>query len=98
MIELIYANYGMFLWIMTLTTVGLNIFNWWYISKAKMSIVYPLSMAVYLCYIIVETSLAFNNPEQISIMFYNITNVWAFAMSAKGYFRLIKERKNKEQT
>jgi len=37
--------------------------------------------------------LPLNNPEQIGIILFNILNVWAFIMAAKGLLRLRKENK-----
>jgi uncharacterized membrane protein len=43
-------------------------------------------------YFIIETSLALNNPEQIGILIFNILNVWAFVMAAKGLLRLRQDK------
>lgn len=82
----------MLLTTITAITVVLNIFNHWCIAKGKMYKVYILSMLVYVGYIVVETSLAFRHPEQISVLLYNITNIWALFMAFKGYYRLKSEK------
>jgi uncharacterized membrane protein len=58
-----------------------------------MASVYVLSMIVYTGYILVETALAFRDPEQISVLLFNIINVWALLMAVKGHLRLKKEQR-----
>ena len=88
MITWIANNFALFLTTITVITVALNIALHWNISKGNLRVVYPISMVVYAGYIIVETSLALRDPEQISVLLYNITNVWALTMAIKGYRRL----------
>jgi hypothetical protein len=87
-IDWISNNFALFLTTITIVTVALNIALHWNIAKGDLRVVYPISMVVYLGYIVVETSLAFRHPEQISILLYNITNIWALSMAIKGYLRL----------
>lgn len=88
MLDWISDNFGLFLTTITIVTVVFNIALHWNISKGNMHVVYPLSMIVYVGYIVVETALAFRTPEQISVLLYNITNIWALSMAIKGYYRL----------
>ena len=88
MIIWISSNFALFLTAITVMTVALNVALHWNISKGNLKVVYPISMAVYIGYIVVETALAFRHPEQISVLLYNITNVWALSMAIKGYLRL----------
>lgn len=75
-----------------LITVALNVLAHWNMSKGNMKVVYVLNLFVYASYFIIETSLAFNNPEQIGILLFNLLNIWAFIMAVKGLVRLRKEK------
>lgn len=65
--------------------VVLQFINFWYISKNK--ICYLLLMVIYVGYIIVETTLALKEDDQSSVILFNLVNIWALAMTAKGYVR-----------
>lgn len=77
---------------LTLIVVPTNMLAQWLISRGKLEFAYPLLMLVYSMYITIETILAFNDPTQISILLFNIVNVWAFSMAFKGMRRLQKEK------
>jgi len=74
-------------------TVILSVLSHWNLSKGNNKLVYTLNLFIYAMYFIIETTLALNNPEQIGIILFNILNVWAFIMAAKGLLRLRKENK-----
>lgn len=80
-----------FFWVSSITTVGLQFVNFWYLSKGNLKVVYPLSIIVYVLYIIIETILAFNSPDQMGIMIFNAVNIWGLAMSFRGLMRLKSE-------
>lgn len=73
-------------------TVILSVFSHWNLSKGNTKVVYSLNLFIYAMYFIIETSLALNNPEQIGILIFNILNVWAFVMAAKGLLRLRQDK------
>ena len=53
-------------------------------------------MVVYAFYITIETILALNDPSQISILFFNVVNIWAFIMHYRGMKRLQSLKKEEE--
>lgn len=69
----------------------------WFSSKGLMKLVYPLNALKFFGFIILETAIAFNHPEQNAIVLFNISNCWGLAMNIKGMYRLYKERKNEVQ-
>jgi len=89
---------GTLIFILTFTVVPLNVFTQWQLSKGNLKLTYPLFMVVYALYMIIETILAFNDPSQISILLFNVVNIWAFVMAFRGMLRLKKsQRKNISQ-
>lgn len=83
---------GIVITTLTLIVVPMNMFAHWSISKGKLKIAYPILMIVYALYITIETILAFNVPSQISILLFNVVNMWAFYMAFRGMKRLKKEK------
>ncbi len=71
--------------VLTVATVGLQFFNFWLVSKGKIN--YPLLIVIYVGYIILETTLALNQKDQIFILLFNLVNIWAIAMAIKGMLR-----------
>lgn len=84
---------GIVITVLTFIVVPANMFAQWQLSKGNLRLAYPLLLVIYFLYIVIETILAFNVPSQISILLFNIVNVWAFYMAYKGMIRLQKEEK-----
>jgi len=82
---------GTIIFVLTFTVVPLNIIAQWQLSKGNLKLTYPLFMMVYALYMVVETILAFNDPSQISILLFNVVNLWAFVMAFRGANRLKKK-------
>lgn len=68
----------------------------WYSSKGNLKVVYPMNCLKFGGFLILETSIALNNPEQWAIMIFNLANLWGLAMNIKGLRRLIKKRQEEE--
>jgi micrococcal nuclease len=79
---------GFVITFLTCLVVPANMYTQWQISKGNLRLGYPLLMFVYCLYIAIETILALRDPEQISILLFDVVNVWAFFMAFKGYVRL----------
>ncbi len=86
---------NLILFFSALFVVGLHLFNNWALSKGNLKIVYPLIVAMSICNIIIDLYLCIIHPEQIGIMVYTISNLWAIWMGANGIRRLKKEKENK---
>jgi hypothetical protein len=84
-----------FFLILSVIIVTIQVINYWFLSKGKLHIVHPLSICAFIGYIIIETALALNDPSQIAVMLFNITNCWALAMNVKGWIRLTRKKKVK---
>lgn len=69
----------------------------WFSSNGNLRVVYPLNALKYLGFIVLETALALNDPDQIAILIFNISNSWGLAMNIKGMLRLIEEDKKKKE-
>lgn len=82
-----------FFWITSIILVALQFVNHWFLGKGNLKVVYPVSIVVYIMYIIVETTLALNDPTQAGILLFNLVNTWALFNAVKGYLR---ERDKKE--
>lgn len=67
--------------------VALQFVNHWFLGKGNLKVVYPVSIAVYIMYIIVETTLALNDPTQAGILLFNLVNTWALFNAVKGLMR-----------
>jgi len=89
---------GIIITALTFVVVPANMFAQWQLSKGNLKLAYPLLMAVYTLYMIIETILAFNVPSQISVLLFNVVNAWALYMAYKGMKRLHKETNNGQQT
>lgn len=87
---------GVILTTLTFIVVPSNMYTQWQISKGNLKLGYPLLMFVYVLYIIIETILAFNEPSQISILLFDLVNMWGFFMALKGFLRLRKAEKENE--
>lgn len=82
---------------MTLCSVGLQFVNQWFLSKGKLEYSYPLTIAVYVCCIFLESFIAIRDPNQISLLLFIPMYVWAIIMSFKGLKRLkTTKESNKE--
>lgn len=79
--------------VLTCIVIPANMLAQWLLSKGKLKVAYPVLMFVYALYITIETMLALNDPSQISILLFNIVNIWAFAMAFKGARRLREQEK-----
>ncbi len=76
---------------LTIIIVSLQLVKHWLLSKGNLWWTYRLNCAIFIGYFIVETCVALNDPTQISLIFMNIVNIWAFTMSYKGIQRLKEE-------
>ena len=88
---------GIIITVLTLIVVPSNMYTQWQVSKGNLKLGYPLLMFVYTIYIIIETILAFNDPSQISILLFDVVNMWGFVMAFKGYLRLKTLEKQEEK-
>lgn len=92
------STIGIIITVLTLIVVPSNMYTQWQVSKGNLKLGYPLLMLVYTIYIIIETILAFNDPSQISILLFDVVNMWGFLMAFRGYRRLkALEKENKEK-
>lgn len=82
---------------LTAIIVTLQLIKHYLLSEGKVKWVYRLNMIIFIGYFITETAVALNDPSQISLLFMNIVNVWAFAMAYRGHKRL-KEQEKEEKT
>jgi uncharacterized membrane protein len=73
---------------LTLIVVPANLVAQYQLSKGNLKFTYPLLVFVYALYITIETILAFNDPSQMSILLFNVVNVWALIMAIRGSKRL----------
>ncbi len=78
---------------MTVLSVTFQTLNHWFLSKGKLKKVYPLTIAVNICCILLEGFLALRDPTQISILLFIPLYVFAIIMAIKGL-----KRENKEKT
>ena len=96
------TNIGIIITVLTLIVVPANLLAQWQLSKGHLKFAYPLLVVVYSFYIVIETILALRDPSQISILLFNIVNIWALIMAYRGIQRLKNleavqtEQKNKE--
>ena len=72
--------------------VLLQFLNLWLLSKGRLSVAYPIGIAVYLGYFGIETVLAISEPEQWPILIFNLVNVWGVAMNIRGLIRIRSQR------
>jgi len=73
---------------LTALIVTLQLTKHWLLSRGNLWWVYRLNLVIFAGYFVTETLVAFNNPVQLPLIFMNIVNVWAFAMSLAGIRRL----------
>lgn len=83
--------YALFISAATIIVVILQIFNHYNLSKGNLKLAYKIAIIAYSLYAIIETCVALRNPEQISLLLFNIVNFWAIGMAVKGLLRLRKE-------
>ena len=87
-------DYSFIVTVATVTVVALQLYNHYNLSKGNLKLAYKIAIVAYSLYAAIETSLALRDPQQISVMLFNIVNIWAIAMAVKGLKRL----KQEEQT
>ncbi len=80
-----------FFGIMSVLLVCLVFTSEWFTSKGNLYFAYRINIAKYIGFIILETALALNNPAQMAVLLFNISNIWGLTMSVKGIIRLKKE-------
>lgn len=78
---------------LTYLIVGTECIHQWVLSKGNLRVSYRMAIGVYIGYIIVETTLALRNPEQLHILVFNTVNVWGIVMAIKGLLRLKREER-----
>jgi hypothetical protein len=88
-----YLTYSNVVTVATVVVVILQLYNHYNLSNGNLKLAYKVAIVAYTLYAAIETSLALRDPEQISVMLFNIVNIWAIAMAAKGLFRLKKLEK-----
>lgn len=69
----------------------------WFGSKGNLKVLYPMNVVKYAGFIVLETAIAINNPDQAAILLFNISNSWGLAMNIKGIARLLEEEKAKKE-
>lgn len=84
---------NLLLFFSALFVVGLQFLNNWALSKGNLKIVYPLIVVMSIFNIIIDAYLCIIHPEQVGIMVYTFSNLWAMWMATKGIKRLKKEKK-----
>ena len=89
--------YEVLFYIIVAGTVLLQFICQWYFSKGNLSIAYPLTILVYLCYIGIDVGIVLYNPKLAAILLFSVANIWTLLMSTKGIFRLKKEKQEREQ-
>lgn len=78
----------------TIIVVFLQLYNHYNLSNGNLRRAYKVAIVAYTLYAAIETSLALRDPEQLSVMLFNVVNFWAIAMAIKGLLRLNKEKLN----
>lgn len=69
-------------WII-IASVILQALSFYFIGKGRL--VYPLVIATYTLYAIVEGWLAMRDPEQVAVWLYVVLNIWCIAQALKGW-------------
>lgn len=83
-----------FFWVMSSVIVSIQLVNHWFYGKGRLDISYPMTVVSFIGYLILETALAFHDPDQKAVLLFNITNLWGLFNAAKGWYRLREEKKN----
>lgn len=75
--------------VLTITTVVLQIVNFWVLSQGKLKTSYYLLLVIYTGLIAVELTLALrDSADQWSVGLYVLVDIWAVTMAAKGIHRI----------
>ena len=77
-----------------------QLIKYWYMKEVAkfpdaIEKVYKLNIVIFIGYAIVETTIGLKNPDQQSVLLFNIVNVWSIIMNAKGLYNWNKEKKIK---
>jgi len=80
---------NLFFTILSIFLVLVVFISEWYNSKGNLRVVYPLESIKFSGFLILETALALNHPEQKALILFNIANLWGLFMNLKGMRRLI---------
>lgn len=70
--------------IVIVASVALQAANFWLLSKGN--IVYPLIIAIYTMYMVVEGWLAMRDPGQQLVWLYVALNAWSLYCASKGWY------------
>ena len=89
------TTYAIFVTAMSIVAVTMQILNHWLLSKGSLKSHHITTIVVATFYIVIETSLALRDPAQISIMLFNIVNVWMLIMAVKGLRRISRLENDK---
>lgn len=92
------TSLGIFFFVLSLFASLISLANHWFLSRGMLHVSYPLIMVACTCYIVIETIIAFRDPVQMGIFVFNLVNLWAIIMAAKGLIRLKKEKREKSPT
>jgi len=76
---------------LTITTVVLQLINFWILSQGKLKTSYYLLLVIYISLIVVELTIAFRDTAgQWSVGLYVLVDAWAIAMAIVGIRRINK--------
>jgi len=76
---------------LTITTVILQLINFWILAQGKLKTSYYLLLAIYISLIVVELTLALRDTAgQWSVGLYVLVDAWAIAMAILGIRRINK--------
>ncbi len=89
--------YVFFFYTMAVLTVSLQFVCQWYFSKGNLKVSYPLTILVYLCYIVMDVGMVMYDPALTAVLIFSLANVWTLVMCTKGIYRLRREQKENDE-
>lgn len=69
--------------VVILLAVGLQTVNFWLISRGRL--LFPLILAIYGLYMVIEGWLAYRDPEQSLLWLFVALNAWAIVCTVRGW-------------
>ena len=87
--------YELFFYVMAVITVTLQFVCQWYFAKGNLKVSYPLTILVYLCYIITDVAMVLYDSALGGVLVFSVANVWTLFMCTRGMKRLRTEEKAK---
>jgi len=85
--------YELFFYCMAAITVTLQFVCQWYFAKGNLKVSYPLTILVYLCYIVTDIAMVMYDSVLGGVLIFSIANIWTLFMCTKGMLRLKREEK-----